>query len=200
MSKSIVIAVIVGAGLAFTNPEKNEFVQFLNKQVVKSIDEKSPELGKEARTFASGIIAIAIEKNTERKDYFVFSVYNVDTSVFRLFNSEVPDLKFLGIVGQFIPLSKTIDFAQQKKQSETQQPRPPIETEKPPQIQVPIPTASLESAVKAIEGEIDYSFNQPLLNGIFGFENRFPAFNTPEGKVEVERLNKLITEKIRNLN
>ena len=200
MSKSIVFAVIVGAGLAFTNPEKSEFVQFLNKQIIKSMDEKTPDLGKEGKTFASGLMAIAIDKTTERKDYFVFSVYNVDTSVFRLFNNDVPDLKFLGIGSQFIPMGKTIDFAQQKKQSQTQQSRPPIETEKPAAIQAPIPTASLESAVKAIEGEIDYSFNQPLLKGIYGFENRFPAFDTPEGKAEVERLNKLITEKIKNLN
>jgi hypothetical protein len=145
-------------------------------------------------------MAIAIDKTTERKDYFLFSVYNVDTSVLRLFNNDVPDLKFLGIGSQFIPLGKTFDFAQQKKQSSIPQSRPPVETEKPAAIQVPIPTASLESAIKAIEGEIDYSFNQPLLKGIYGFEKRFPAFETPDGRAEVERLNNLITEKIKNLN
>ena len=108
MSKSIVFAVIVGAGLAFTNPEKSEFVQFLNKQIIKSMDEKTPDLVKEAKTFASGLMAIAIDKTTERKDYFVFSVYNVDTSVFRLFNNDVPDLKFLGIGSQLFHWEKQL--------------------------------------------------------------------------------------------
>ena len=71
---------------------------------------------------------------------------------------------------------------------------------KPAQVQLSIPTASLEDAVKAIEGEIDYSFNKPLLTGIYGFEKRYPVFNTAEGIAEVERLNNLIAEKIKNLN
>ncbi len=115
MIKSLTISIIICAGLAFTNPEKKEFVQFLNKQIVKPIDEKSPELSKEIKTFASGLMAIAIEKTTERKDYFVFSVYKVDTSAIRLFNNDVPDLKFIGIGSQFFPLGKTIDLAQQNK-------------------------------------------------------------------------------------
>ena len=115
MIKSLTISIIICAGLAFTNPEKKEFVQFLNKQIVKPIDEKSPELSKEIKTFASGLMAIAIEKTTERKDYFVFSVYRVDTSAIRFFNNDVPDLKFIGIGGQFFPLGKTIDLAQQNK-------------------------------------------------------------------------------------
>ena len=49
MIKSLTISIIICAGLAFTNPEKKEFVQFLNKQIVKPIDEKSPELSKEIK-------------------------------------------------------------------------------------------------------------------------------------------------------
>jgi hypothetical protein len=71
---------------------------------------------------------------------------------------------------------------------------------KPAQVQHSTPTASLEDAVKAIEGEIDYSFNKPLLMGIYGFEKRYPVFNTIEGSAEVERLNNSIAEKIKNLN
>ena len=71
---------------------------------------------------------------------------------------------------------------------------------KPAQVQHSIPTASLEDAVKAIEWEIDYSYNQPLLTKIYGFEKRHQVFSTIEGTAEVERLNNLIAEKIKNLN
>jgi hypothetical protein len=71
---------------------------------------------------------------------------------------------------------------------------------KPAQVQHSIPTASLEDAVKAIEWEIDYSHNQPLLTKIYGFEKRHQVFSTVEGTAEVERLNNLIAEKIKNLN
>ena len=110
MSKSIVFAVIVGAGLAFTNPEKSEFVQFLNKQIIKSMDEKTPDLGKEGKTFASGLMAIAIDKTTDRKDYFVFSVYNVDTSVLRLFNNDVPAMESCSSIAVYAPAGHCVGY------------------------------------------------------------------------------------------
>ena len=114
MGKNLII-VVVAVLLAYTNPEKGDFVQFLNQEISKSMDETAPELGKEAKSFASGLMAVAIDKSTEQKDYVVFSVLKVDTSFLRLFSSEIPDLKFIGIAGQFIPYGKTLDFLQQVK-------------------------------------------------------------------------------------
>lgn len=200
MSKNLLLIAVACGALVFTNPEKSEFVKFLNHQMIKSMDEASPNLGKEAKTFATGLMSMAIEKSTEQKDYFIFSILKVDTSFLRLFNNDVPDLKFIGVAGQFIPYGKTLDFLQQVKDKQTMGKQSTIKQETLPTIEPKTPKVSLDKAAKAIEGEIDYSHNQTLLRGIFGFEKRYPAFDTPEGQVEVQRLNNLIENKINQLN
>lgn len=200
MNKNLILIAVLAGILAFTNPDKSEFVKFLNHQMMKSVDDATPELGKEAKTFASGLMAIAIEKSTEQKDYFIFSILKVDTSFLRLFNNQVPDLKFIGVAGQFIPYGKTLDFIQQVKERQTTQDQHVIKQEKPPAFETSTPAVSLEKAVEAVESEIDYSHNQALLKGVLGFENRYPVFKTQEGQVEAERLNTLIEQKINQLN
>ena len=67
-------------------------------------------------------------------------------------------------------------------------------------IKTKTPYVSLDSAVKAIEGEIDYSYNQALLRRVLDFQKRFPIFETPEGQVEAQRLNNLIKNKMNQIN
>jgi tetratricopeptide (TPR) repeat protein len=62
------------------------------------------------------------------------------------------------------------------------------------------PSVSLGNAVKAIEGEIDYSYNQALLRGVLDFQKRYPIFETPEGQAEAQRLNDVIKNKMDQFN
>jgi hypothetical protein len=71
---------------------------------------------------------------------------------------------------------------------------------KTPAIEPKTPSVSLDNAVKAIEGEIDYSYNQALLRGVLGFQKRHPIFETPEGQIEAQRLNNIIKNKINKFN
>lgn len=54
----------------------------------------------------------------------------------------------------------------------------------------------LASAIKAIESEIEFSYNAALLKGVRGFESRYQVFKTEEGSIEANRLNQRIDMKL----
>ncbi|QWD80523.1 DUF4359 domain-containing protein [Polynucleobacter sp. MWH-Spelu-300-X4] len=98
-----VIAVIAVA-LYATNPTKQEFNEFIAKQVRQKLAEKSGEQNF-ITNLVAGVAGAMVNDASERKDYLIFSTYKVDLSVVRMFGGEYKDLQFLGVGGQFIPLS-----------------------------------------------------------------------------------------------
>ncbi len=46
-----------------------------------------------------------LNEATTRKDYVVFSIYELDMKTARDFGIEAKNIKVLGVVGNFIPLS-----------------------------------------------------------------------------------------------
>lgn len=110
--KTLVLA-LVGFVLNLTNPSQNDFIDFASEEVKK----KYPELDFKSEQSANGIeklvagfgnmmITNFLTEATTRKDYWLFSVYELNLKAARDFGVPVKNMKILGIAGQFIPLSK----------------------------------------------------------------------------------------------
>ncbi|MEH7180270.1 DUF4359 domain-containing protein [Neobacillus vireti] len=93
---SIVVIILVIFVLSETNPERKEYIDWMNN---KSMNESSNILEK-------GILSVAGESffdaGTTRKDYFIFSIYKTDFSEVGLGNSTS-----IGIFNKFFSISKT---------------------------------------------------------------------------------------------
>ena len=110
--KYILIALIC-IGLHTTNPSKNEFIEFASMQIKK----KYPELDFKPESSASGLekmisgignvmISNFLTDSTTQKDYWVFSVFEVDMKLARDFGIKEKNIKVLGVAGKFLPLSE----------------------------------------------------------------------------------------------
>lgn len=98
-----VIAILLIA-LYSSNPTQLEFNEFISKEVRKKLTEKMGEQNIFGNLVA-GFAGTLVSDVSSRQDYLIFSTYKVDLSVARMFGGEYSDLKFIGIGGQFIPLS-----------------------------------------------------------------------------------------------
>jgi hypothetical protein len=96
----IFIGLIVSI-LAFTNPNENDFkYEIVNKiQGSVKIEDSNP-----LEKLLIGIASYSIDSITERKNYIVFSIFEIDSSFLKIIQPDIPRLKFLGIAGQIIPL------------------------------------------------------------------------------------------------
>lgn len=108
----LLVVFILGVSLNASNPSKADFVEFAAVQVKK----KYPNLNFQETAGGSGLERILagfgnmmvtnyLNEYTERKDYFVFSIYELDMRVARDFGIQANNMKVLGVVGQFVPLS-----------------------------------------------------------------------------------------------
>ncbi|WP_066315274.1 DUF4359 domain-containing protein [Bacillus sp. FJAT-29814] len=90
---SIILVVAVIFILSATNPERSEYIEWINH---KTMDQSSNILEK-------GILSVAgktiFDAGTSRKDYFLFSVYKTDFSEMGL-----GKITSIGIFNQFIAL------------------------------------------------------------------------------------------------
>ncbi len=112
----LVVVFFLGVALNASNPSKAEFVEFAAVQVKK----KYPNLNFQESAGGSGIERILagfgnmmvtnyLNEYTTRKDYIVFSIYELDMRVARDFGIQANNMKVLGVVGQFVPLSGVSD-------------------------------------------------------------------------------------------
>ena len=53
----------------------------------------------------SGFTNLLVDGLIEHRNYIVFSTYSLDLNLLRAFGGNVNDVKYMGIAGQFIPLS-----------------------------------------------------------------------------------------------
>ena len=108
----ILVVAILGFALNVTNPTKNDFVDFATAEIKK----KYPDLNFKAEPNSSGIekmiagfgnmmITSYLNESTTRKDYWLFSIYELDMKLARDFGAEAKNMKVLGVAGNFIPLS-----------------------------------------------------------------------------------------------
>ena len=130
------IAVVILIELYATNPTKKEFNEFISKQVQKKMVEKSGEQNF-ITNLVAGVAGSMVNEVSERKDYVFFSTYKVDLSVIRMFGGDTKDMTFVGIGGQFIPLSGVGSDAPSGSSSPTVAPAPA-----PSPDPVPAPSAA----------------------------------------------------------
>ena len=110
-----VISVCIILILGLTNPNKADFIFFANNYVKKQYPElqltQTEEPEEKIMNFFRGIAKIAItnviDGATTYQNYYLFTIYTVDTSLLQLIGKEQKNLKFLGIAGQFIPINLT---------------------------------------------------------------------------------------------
>src|SRR5208337_518665 len=110
-----IISVIILGALIITNPTKSDFQNYISNRIQKSSGNTEDSSNK----FLSALTTLAVNQITERDNYFVCSIYTVNTTSFKMFSDKVPDNpKFLGILGQFIPLN--VSFKDKGENSDQQ--------------------------------------------------------------------------------
>ena len=108
----VLVLIVLGFMMNVMNPSKNEFIDFASAQIKK----KYPDLDFKANKgnsaiekmiagFGNMMITKFLNEATTRKDYVVFSIYELDMKMARDFGVEAKNIKVLGIVGNFIPLT-----------------------------------------------------------------------------------------------
>ena len=104
-SVGTVIAIILFSVLCFTNPSKQEFVYFATQKISGNISKNLNSDNQFLNNVVSGFTSLFVDGLIQHQNYLIFSTYTLDLELARRFGSNVKDVKFLGIAGQFIPLS-----------------------------------------------------------------------------------------------
>lgn len=105
MKNLLIILLILASILGFSNPNKEDFVIYINKNILKNNDKSEEDF---VDKIASGIVSLAVERMTDRSNYFIFSYYEINTDLIRVFNKNIHNLKFIGVGKQFFPFPETI--------------------------------------------------------------------------------------------
>jgi len=107
----IIVLAIIGIGLNITNPSKNEFIDFAAGQVKKNYPDldfktnsESSGIEKMIAGFGNMMITTVITESTATKDYFFFTIYELDMKLARDFGVDAKNIKVLGIANHFVPL------------------------------------------------------------------------------------------------
>ncbi len=108
----ILIIAVIGFVLNVTNPSKSEFIDFASTQIKKKypdldfkVDKSTSAIEKMIAGFGNTMITNFLNEGTTRKDYVVFSIYELDMKLARDFGVETKNIKVLGVAGNFIPLT-----------------------------------------------------------------------------------------------
>ena len=100
-----ITVVLIFAFLCFTNPSKIEFVQYASNHISSKISEKVDSDNSVVNNLITGFTNILVDSLIDHKNYLIFSTYTLDLNLLRTLGSQVKDIKYIGIAGQFIPLS-----------------------------------------------------------------------------------------------
>ncbi len=96
---------VVLIALFFTNPDKADFQNFIQKKLVESKAEESENQNSESVDILDGLwsrpASWIVKEGTERKNYFLFSVFVVGNG------SEDNQSVYLGIFDRFIQTKKS---------------------------------------------------------------------------------------------
>ena len=116
MKDSILLKILVVSSIAivmgFTNPDKVDFAFYANNHIKKlypNIDttiKKDDDDGTSIVKILGNIVIDSVIFNaTSQKDYIIFSVFTVDTSLLRAIDSEQKNIKVIGIFGIFYKIN-----------------------------------------------------------------------------------------------
>ena len=105
------VLVAIGFVLNVMNPSKNEFIDYATVQIKKQypdldfkVDKRTSAIEKTIAGFGNMIITSVLNEATTRKDYVVFSIFELDMKMARDFGVEAKNMKVLGVAGKFIPM------------------------------------------------------------------------------------------------
>ena len=109
--KYLLIALLC-IGLNVTNPSKTDFIEFASTHIKKKYpdlnfkpESNATDLEKIISGLGNTMITNFLNEGTTRKDYVVFSIYELDMKLARDFGVETKNIKVLGVSGNFIPLT-----------------------------------------------------------------------------------------------
>ena len=108
--KYILIALLC-IGLHSTNPSKTDFIEFASIQIKK----KYPELDFKPESSATGLeklisgfgntmVSNFLTESTTQKDYWIFSIFEVDMKLARDFGVKEKNIMVIGVLDKFIPM------------------------------------------------------------------------------------------------
>lgn len=100
----LLLLVAVFGGLYVTNPTMEDFKAFVRDEAGGIVLEEmgDTELGRILADVGSSLAAGVVERFTDRKDYWIFSVYDLGTG--RTQNDD--PWRFVGVAGRFIEISR----------------------------------------------------------------------------------------------
>ena len=97
-----VLLVILSFFLFVTNPEQVEFDQFVRTKISTKTDSGNALVD----ALAGAAVAGLAKDNTQRRNYYLFSIYTVDLSLLVILGQNVPQqVKFIGIANQIFTLN-----------------------------------------------------------------------------------------------
>ena len=96
--KTIIIILLAAGILYTTNPDSDDFSDHIRDRIQERI-EKESDVGSKLGELGAGITAILAENVTTRKDYLLFSTYEI-----MLDEEEDARWKYVGIASQFVQL------------------------------------------------------------------------------------------------
>ncbi len=116
MKDSILLKILVVASIAIvmavTNPDKGDFAFYANNHIKKLYPNIDPTIKKDddngttiVKILGNIVIDSLIVNATSQKDYIVFSIFTVDTSLLRAIDSEQKNIKIIGIFGNFYKIN-----------------------------------------------------------------------------------------------
>lgn len=117
-----IAAIIIFSALCFTNPSKQEFVLFASQKISGNILQNLNSDNQLLNNIVSGFAGLFVDSLIQHQNFLMFSTYALDLEQVRRFGGNIKDVKFLGIAGQFIPLSMP-DFDDAKSSYETKSPQ-----------------------------------------------------------------------------
>ena len=97
--KQIIAVLAIFLALAVLNPDMRDFRDYVESKLADKLSEESgsDSIGR----FGAGAIAMLAEQVSERKNYFLFSIYTIDLNVS---DGQQHNWQFLGAAGMFFQL------------------------------------------------------------------------------------------------
>ncbi len=104
---SIPIALAIILLLILTNPSKDDFDSYISTHINEFAIQSGED--EQAANLISGFSYLLLQSNPNiihKTNYFLFTLYKLDTTLIRSFGGNVDDLVIIGLFNNFIVLSK----------------------------------------------------------------------------------------------
>jgi hypothetical protein len=99
---AFLLLIVIGAGLCFTNPDRQAFIDHMTSQLTQGDDADEGSLVLLGRKVLEGAAELAIRDNVQRQNWLLFSVYTYRPPL----TSEEDALHYLGMANGFVDLNE----------------------------------------------------------------------------------------------